>query len=75
MAEVYAWPPDRSLPTIPIPLTDGDPDVSLDLQTVFTTTYDRAGYDYALHYDRSVAPPLNESQLVWSQQRLITATK
>ena len=32
----------------PIPLTDGDPDVSLDLQTVFTTTYDRAGYDYAL---------------------------
>ncbi len=37
-AEVYSWTLDRPLPPIPIPLTDGDPDVTLDLQTVFTTT-------------------------------------
>ena len=70
MAEVYAWPLDRSLPTIPIPLTDGDPDVSLDLQTAFTTTYDRAGYDYALHYERPVEPPLDAHRLEWVGRRL-----
>ena len=69
-AEVYAWPLNRSLPTIPIPLTDGDPDVSLDLQTVFTTTYDRAGYDYALHYERPVEPPLDEAKLKWIRDSL-----
>ena len=54
---------------IPIPLTDGAPDVTLDLQTVFTTTYDRAGYDDALHYERPVDPPLEANQLLWAGQR------
>ena len=44
-------------------------DVTLDLQTVFTTTYDRAGYDYALHYERPVEPPLEANQLQWAGQR------
>lgn len=69
-AEVYSWTLDRPLPLIPIPLTDGDPDVTLDLQTVFTTTYDRAGYDYALHYERPVDPPLQANQLQWAGQRI-----
>jgi hypothetical protein len=60
MAEVYAWGLARRMPCIPIPLSLGDPDASLDLQSVFTTTYDHAGYDYAIHYDRPVAPPLDE---------------
>ena len=69
-AEVYSWTLDRPLPPIPIPLTDGDPDVTLDLQTVFTTTYDRAGYDYALHYERPVEPPLEANQSQWAGQRI-----
>jgi len=69
-AEVYSWTLERVLPTIPIPLTDGDPDVSLDLQTVFTATYDRAGYDYALHYDRAIEPPLDERRLEWIRRVL-----
>ena len=68
-AEVYSWTLAHPLPPIPIPLTDGDPDVTLDLQTVFTTTYDRAGYDYALHYERPVEPPLEANQLQWAGQR------
>ena len=69
-AEVYSWTLAHPLPPIPIPLTDGDPDVTLDLQTVFTTTYDRAGYDYdyALHYERPVDPPLEANQLHWAGQ-------
>jgi hypothetical protein len=69
-AQVYSWTLERSMPTIPIPLTDGDPDVTLDLQAVFTTTYDRAGYDYALKYDRAVEPPLEANRLEWIRQRL-----
>ena len=61
--EVYSWTLERAMPCIPIPLSAGDPDVSLDLQNVFATTYDRAGYDYAIHYDRSIEPPLDERRL------------
>lgn len=63
--EVYSWPLERRLPKIPIPLAEGDPDVSLDLQAVFDTTYDRSGYDYALNYQKSVEPALSESELAW----------
>ncbi len=68
--EVYSWPLERRLPRIPIPLAEGDPDVSLDLQAVFDTTYDRAGYDYALNYKKPVEPPLTESQSAWVAELL-----
>jgi hypothetical protein len=55
--EVYSCTLRDRLPTIPIPLAVEDPDVTLDLQAALTTTYDRAGYDYALDYSRPVAPP------------------
>lgn len=63
--EVYFWPLEQHLPKIPIPLAEGDPDVSLDLQAIFDTTYDRAGYDYALNYSKPIDPPLAESQQAW----------
>ncbi|NUQ64118.1 MAG: DUF4058 family protein [Pirellulales bacterium] len=37
-----AWTLRDQLPAIPIPLAQDDPDAPLDLQTAFTTTYDRA---------------------------------
>ena len=58
--DVYAWSLWHRLPTIPIPLDGDDPDVTLDLQTAFETTYDRAGYDYSIRYDEAIAPPLSE---------------
>jgi hypothetical protein len=58
MAEVYAWTIRQKMPTIPVPLLWGEPDVPLDLQRVLTTVYDRAGYDYRLPYDRDPEPPL-----------------
>ena len=57
----------QPLPTIPIPLAGEDPDVDLDLQAAFTTTYDRAGYDYSLDYSRSVEPPLEPATADWVQ--------
>jgi hypothetical protein len=53
------------LPTIPVPLADDDPDVPLDLQAVFTATYERAGYDYSLDYARPLTPRLEAADADW----------
>ena len=66
-ADVYGWTLRDQLPVIPIPLAGGDPDVPLDLQAAFTTTYDRAGYDYALDYRRAVEPPLDTTVADWAR--------
>jgi hypothetical protein len=63
--EVYAWTLRQPLPAIPVPLAEGDSDVPLDLQAAFATTYDRAGYDYALDYRRPVEPPLEPPAAEW----------
>jgi len=66
----FAWTIREPLPTIPIPLKEGDPEVMLDLQGIFTTVYDRAGYDYMLDYGREVEPPLSEEDKAWVRQVL-----
>ena len=71
-AEAYLWTIRDPLPTIPVPLDKGDPDVPLDLQAVFTTVYDRARYDLSLDYTASVAPPLGEADSAWLQARILT---
>ena len=63
--EVYGWTLRQALPAIPVPLAGDDPDVLLDLQAAFTTTYERAGYDYALDYRRPVEPPLERPTAEW----------
>jgi len=68
--DVYAWRLPQPMPTIPIPLADDDPDVLLDLQAAFNTSYDRAGYDYAINYSRPVDPPLDPAAAEWVRSRL-----
>lgn len=62
LAEVYGWPWRDRLPRIMIPLSPEDPDVALDLQSVFTLVYDRAGYDYSLDYQQPLDPSFGESE-------------
>ena len=69
-AEVYAWPLLHALPTIPIPLKRGDADVSLELQTVFTTVYDRARYHLSVDYSAELDPPLDETVHQWLRERI-----
>ena len=66
-AAVYAWTLRDPLPTIPVPLKKGDPDVPLDLQTALTTVYDRARYDLSLDYSADLQPPLTEADAQWAQ--------
>lgn len=68
--DVYAWTLRDPLPAIPIPLAETDADVLLDLQVAFTTTYDRAGYDYSLDYTAEVAPALPPQDAAWAGRRL-----
>jgi hypothetical protein len=67
-AEVYAWTLREPLPTIPVPLKKGDPDVLLDLDAVFTTVYDRARYDLSLDYTQPVHPPFSGADGEWFRQ-------
>jgi len=69
-AEVHHWTLRASLPGIPIPLAGDDPDVCIDLQQVFTATYDRAGYDYSLDYSQPARPPLTEKDAAWAAEVL-----
>jgi uncharacterized protein DUF4058 len=53
--DVYAWPLFDPLPTIPIPLRNGDPDVRLELSEVFDAALDEGEYQDDLNY--RLAPP------------------
>ena len=52
------------------PLKKGDVDVQLDVQAVFTTVYDRAGYQYQTDYKVSPEAPLDEARSAWADALL-----
>jgi len=70
VADVYGWPLSDRLPVIPIPLAAKDPDVPLDLQAVFDTVYDRAGYDYSINYEVDLMPEPTANESRWIAQTL-----
>jgi hypothetical protein len=67
-AEVYAWTMRDRLPVIPVPLAADDPDVNLDLQEVFTITYDRAAYEDSIDYSAGLSPPPGDDEAAWVGQ-------
>jgi hypothetical protein len=66
------WPIvlDEPLPTVPVPLLNGDPDVFLNLQEAFSTIYDLFGYDLLIDYSRPPDFPLSEEVRPWVEERL-----
>jgi len=65
---VELWPLRlrERLPEIPIPLWNGDPDATIDLQPVLNTVYDAAGYaDYI--YRGTPQPPLHPDDEAWAK--------
>lgn len=66
-AELFAWMLRERMPTIPVPLAGDDPDVPLDLQGVFNSVYDQAGYDYSLPYRLALKPKLRDEDELWLQ--------
>ena len=70
LGEVWALMLVDHLPTIPVPLSDGDPDVPLDLQKALKVTCERADYAEILDYTRPVDPPLDRRATAWTRRIL-----
>ena len=66
--DVFHWTLRQPLPTIPIPLKKGEPEVPVNLQQVFTTVYDRARYQLSLKYGQSLSVPLPEADTIWLRE-------
>lgn len=61
---------NQRLPPIVIPLKAGDDDAKLDLQEVFTSVYENAGFDLIVNYRDTPDPPFDAEQAAWSEQWL-----
>jgi len=67
--EVYPWRMPERLPVIPIPLEE-EPDATVDLQEVFTATFNSAPYDCLVRYDRPVGIPVSADTQKWIDERV-----
>jgi hypothetical protein len=74
-ADAYSWTLRDALPKIPIPLLEGDADLMLDLQQLFTRRYARSRYEQTLNYSASIEPPLSAADAEWVSHRLHAAGK
>jgi hypothetical protein len=70
LTEIWPISLKEPLPVVPIPLLPEDADVALDVQQVFTTTYDLLGYDLALDYTQPPEIPLLKEDAAWAEARL-----
>lgn len=66
------WPAhfDRPLPTIPVPLSKPDPDLSLALQPLVDSIYERSRYGKDIDYTKPLMPPLSAKEVAWLEKRL-----
>lgn len=67
---VYSWSLREAMPPIAVPLREEDENAIVSLQEVFTTVYDRAGFDYSLDYSRPLAPPVGDDANEWIRETL-----
>jgi hypothetical protein len=66
------WPRTvrEPLPCIAVPLAASSADISLDLQAVFTTTYEHGAYDRDTDYQYDSTPPLGTDDAQWADALL-----
>lgn len=66
------WPIllEESLPSVPVPLLNADPDALLDLQMALTAVYDSFGYRYLIDYSQSPEHRLTKQQAEWARERV-----
>jgi hypothetical protein len=71
--EVWPVALEGPLPTVPVPLLPGDPDVPLDLQQALTNIYDLLGYDLAVDYGQPPEVALPGPLAAWADGLLRAA--
>jgi hypothetical protein len=67
--EVYPVPLQRPLPTIRIPLREGDADAHLDLQSLIGQAFANGSHD-SLDYTQPPDPPLDDTDATWAAELL-----
>lgn len=68
--ELYPIPLQNRLPRCRIPLRSADPDVVLDMPTIFTKCYDVGRYDLVIDYRKPPPVTLSDADKEWVAQRL-----
>lgn len=67
---------DRLLPVIAVPLREGEPECTLDLQYAFQQTYERGPYRRgAVDYGKPASAPLPEKLRAWASERVASLAK
>lgn len=64
-ATIYRWNLADPMPTISIPLADGDPDVPVNLQSAFSNVYQRTRYDLSIDYNAPLVPRPTAEEENW----------
>lgn len=72
--EVYRWRLSSPLPVLPVPLRLPDPDIGLDLASVFATTYERGRYERRMKYKTPESSGLEGERLAWARSMLARFT-
>ena len=57
-ADLYTFGLKEPIPTFPVPLREGDPEPIVDLNRLLNEIYERARFDLAIDYSRSIKPSL-----------------
>ncbi len=71
--ELYPRPMREELPRISIPLSEGDPDVRLDLQRAMTQVHEEGRYARRVRYSEPCIPRLIDSDQQWASELLAKA--
>jgi hypothetical protein len=71
--EVWPIKIEDPLPTVPVPLLKGDPDVPLNLQAALTNVYDAGGFDLVVDYREPPDVELPEEEARWINEHLLAA--
>lgn len=71
--ELYEMSLRGSIPIVPVPLTEEDEDVPLNLPDLYREVYIKARYRLQLDYEQPLTPPLKPEDQDWAKQLLSSA--
>jgi hypothetical protein len=69
-ADLYVFNLQDAIPSIPLPLQSGEPDLMIPLPDLLQEIYDKGSYDLEINYQDEPVPPLAEVDAVWADTLL-----
>jgi hypothetical protein len=66
-ADLYGFELRELIPQFALPLRSTDQEPNIDLHVLLDIVYDRAGYAFAIDYNKSPVPKLSDAQQAWCQ--------